>query len=47
MMHQGRRVKMKAYDVQYLDEAVPPVIVLVEVFTKWFESGGDGCHRGC
>jgi hypothetical protein len=30
----------------YLDKAIPPVVMLVQVFTKWFKSGGDGCHRG-
>jgi hypothetical protein len=43
-MHQGRRVK---WPTMYLNKTIPPVMVLVEVFTKWFKGGGDGCHRGC
>lgn len=32
---------------EYLDKAIPPVVVLIEVFTKRFKGGGDRrCHRG-
>ena len=41
-MH-GRHVKA----CEYLDEAIPLVVVFIEVFTKRFKGGGDRrCHRG-
>ena len=40
-MH-GQKTRKGVYE--YLDKTIPPIVVFIKVFAKWFKGGGECCH---
>jgi hypothetical protein len=43
MMH--GKAAYNAHTSKYLDETIPPVVMLIKVFAEWFKGGGDCRHH--